>query len=481
MADEQTKTIPVSELSPGDILASDVGIYDDLKSGTLITEQLLDLINKLPDISEVTIVAGDSETPADSVEQEPGSDQSESTDIGNLISSRIEAALSKKVSASQDNLQELSQNKNIDLSAMDKADQGEAINILNFVEGAKEDIQQIESGPKLERESLYGELVHKTQKVDNIYSSLLSGRAEAVDMLEQMVGQFINETGPNRDASLLLKDVINHPVTYLANHCLNVAVVSIATAIELTKLMENLLNDPQVQKDMGLLQKIRNKTFDREELTKLGYAAFVHDIYFKKVFPNLKPTDRMDDLTSRSHIEKHPSESYHLLRKFDMDYHVNRAVLQHHERMDGTGFPDGITGRMFSKYTAVMSFADRYVSLTQPNPFSPVVHPTAALKHMLSREKAGFDNDVLISFAHASTMVPIGSWVALENGQVGYACTRVEGAKLPLIRVVMTLTGEPLSQDKQVDPNQDGFRIKQLLMHQQLVRINEKYLTFYIR
>jgi len=232
---------------------------------------------------------------------------------------------------------------------------------------------------------------------------------------------------------------------------------------------------------MNLLRIIRFKTFTKEELVKLGFAAFVHDIYFKKAFPGLTPNRKLGTLSDQSNIEKHASESYHIMKGFEMDYHVNKAVLQHHERVDGSGFPDGVTERMFSKYTSIISFAERYVSLTQANPFNPVYHPTAALKHIMTKEKEGFDTDVIISFAKASTMVPIGSWVQLENSLIGYASTRIDGSNLPMIRAVMQENGESLPTPREFHAALPGNRVSKLLMKEQLAAINRDYKTFYTK
>lgn len=403
--------------------------------------------------------------------------------MDDLIAKRIDDAFSRNAltaDASPDNLNTISEQKNINLDSMDRNERADAIKILNIVGQAWHETEQILKGPKLEKTSLANRFQQRANNVDTVYGGLISGRHEAIKILETMASGFIDEAGPNQDASLLLKDIISQEQRFLANHCLNVAVVSLATAIELNKMMTGKLDDPNLQKDINLLRAIRLKTFTREELIKLGFAAFIHDIYYKKVFPHLKHSDALNALADRSNIERHASESYHLMRQFEMDYHVNKAVLQHHERADGSGSPDGITDRLFSKYTAVLSFADRYITLTQPNPFSPLFHPTLALKRIMTTEKAGFDLDVMVAFAHAGTMVPIGSWVLLEDGTIGYSSRREEGQNLPLIHPVMRSSGEPIEAPSDIDPRYEGSRIRQLLLAEDLLAINPNYASLYL-
>ena len=156
-----------------------------------------------------------------------------------LISKRIDEATRNALApnATLDNLGVISEQKNINLDAMDRHERADAVKILNMVEQARLETERILNGPQLAKEPLAGRMQQRASTVDTVYGGLLSGRQEAVKILETMVSGFIDDTGPNQDASLLLKDIISQEQRFLANHCLNVAVVSLAAAIELNKMM----------------------------------------------------------------------------------------------------------------------------------------------------------------------------------------------------------------------------------------------------
>jgi hypothetical protein len=98
----------------------------------------------------------------------------------------------------------------------------------------------------------------------------------------------------------------------------------------------------------------------------------------------------------------------------------------------------------------------------------------------MTTEKRQFDLDAMVAFAHASTMVPIGSWVLLEDGTIGYSSRREEGQNLPIIHPVMKTSGEPIATPKDVDPRYDGYRIRQLLTAGDLMSINPQYVSLYL-
>ncbi len=398
-----------------------------------------------------------------------------------IISKGIENALKTKRKYALANVLDLSKQSNIDISHMNKRELEKTAEVFNTVADAKADIFRIESGQKFENKNLYTKIQSQIKELPNLHNDIVNFQRGTIGHLKDIIANFVLQTGPNKNSSLLLKDIMNQESDFLANHSINVTIVALTTAIELTKLMEKKLLSNQFKKDSAELKIIEAKTFNQEELENLGTAAFVHDIYYKKIFPNLKHNHNLSGVKEMSHVEKHSSESYHIIRKFDIDFHVNKAVLQHHEKIDGTGAPDGILERIFSKYTSILSFAERYINLTQPNPFNKIVHPTVAIKHLLTVEKDGYDTDVLIAFAKAASMVPIGSWVLLENGLIGYSCARVDSSDLPIVKTVMKKDGNFLEKKEDVQVNTPGTRIKQLLLPRQLSQLNPKWLQTYFR
>ncbi len=477
--------IEVNKLKEGSILAEDIGVYDSLKAGTILTTSLIKTIQSINGIDLVKIRSFENDFEQEEAAKKVNGDkkhykqkisdmEEKNLDHADSISNKIDKMLARR-KVTIENVKEVGEDKNINFDSFDNNEKGEAVKILNSIETAMTQIEEIESKPKISKEPLLNKMIKKVKDVDDTFLGLINARQSAVKNLENIVSSFIDETGPNMDSSILLKDILMQPEKYLANHSMNVSIICVSTAIELTKIMTNKLNDPSIQKDFHLLKIIKNKTFNRQEIIKLGFAAFVHDIYFKKIYPDMSSDYKLTSLTDQSNVEKHASESYHLMKQFEMDYHVNKAVLQHHESIDGSGFPDGVTERMFSKYTAILSFAERYITLTHPNPFNSTLHPTTAMKKLLTVERNKFDTDILLAFTRSATMVPIGSWVLMENGYIGYSTNRIEGSNLPIIRAVMKSTGEKLDTFENKNPTEPSNRIDKLLQHKDLFLLNKDY------
>ncbi|HEO64436.1 MAG TPA: hypothetical protein ENI73_01055, partial [Spirochaetes bacterium] len=98
---------------------------------------------------------------------------------------------------------------------------------------------------------------------------------------------------------------------------------------------------------------------------------------------------------------------------------IELAILQHHEQLDGGGYPDGISERVINRYAKVLALADHYESLSFANPFTPAIGPVAAINQLLKKEKSAYDGDLLISFLKATSLFPLGSFILLSSGEIG--------------------------------------------------------------
>jgi HD-GYP domain-containing protein (c-di-GMP phosphodiesterase class II) len=76
---------------------------------------------------------------------------------------------------------------------------------------------------------------------------------------------------------------------------------------------------------------------------------------------------------------------------------VVKAVSQHHEQMDGKGYPDSLKGKDISIFAKIIFIADVFEALTSERPFKKAISPTEALKEM-SKMDGKFDPKILGHF-----------------------------------------------------------------------------------
>lgn len=252
---------------------------------------------------------------------------------------------------------------------------------------------------------------------------------------------------------------------YYSGHSIQVMLISLITALEQNRLVlekaKSLSKD-----DINQFIALQNRFFSLDDLVNLGLAALLHDVGLKKIMPDSESW-RKCEVHEHSTLELHPSEGYHLLKLLNVDYEVQRAIYQHSERMDGSGYPNGLYPRFFSKYTTVLMFAEYFVENTTDNPLSIQVRfPSEILLDILANRKAEFDPMVVSSFIRAASLFPIGSWVLLSNEEIGMVTGFKQSAlKSPMVRIFLNkqlqlvkpyeldLTVEPIKVAKPVSLN----------------------------
>lgn len=107
--------------------------------------------------------------------------------------------------------------------------------------------------------------------------------------------------------------------------------------------------------------------YSRDECFQIGKAGCLHDIGKSKVGQELR--NRIEELNSaqQEEMNRHTRYGYEIIRDSMPDLAPALVALQHHEREDGTGYPQGLTSDDIHPYTKIVAVANTYVDLTAPD------------------------------------------------------------------------------------------------------------------
>jgi putative nucleotidyltransferase with HDIG domain len=139
-------------------------------------------------------------------------------------------------------------------------------------------------------------------------------------------------------------------------------------------------------------------TADEEELRLLGTAAFLHDIGKINVPQNVLNKPGPLDADEWILMRQHPVWGREALASAaDLPEIVRTVVYQHHERLDGSGYPDGLGGDDLQPYSRIVALVDSFDAMTSPRPYRASHSPFGALS-VLKKESAGkLDHDLFTS------------------------------------------------------------------------------------
>ena len=154
-------------------------------------------------------------------------------------------------------------------------------------------------------------------------------------------------------------------------------------------------------------------------LATLGIGALLHDLGKRWINPSiLRNTERNrhEETIYATHCRL-GHDNLHSLGAVSQP--VLEAVLHHHERFDGSGYPDQLKGDEIHIAARVVGIADRFDKLTNPIDHRRAVSPSEALSIMWTKEKSAYDPVLLQLFVRAMGVYPPGSIVQLSDGRVG--------------------------------------------------------------
>ncbi len=138
--------------------------------------------------------------------------------------------------------------------------------------------------------------------------------------------------------------------------------------------------------------------FPLEKIELLRDAAYLHDIGKLAVAENiLNKTGRLTDEEWKK-IREHPVIGEEILKPIQLTEEVLAIIRGHHERFDGSGYPDKLSGTGIHIFAAVVSVADAYDAMTSARAYRPAMSREAAMAELVKGSGQQFDPKVVDAF-----------------------------------------------------------------------------------
>lgn len=179
------------------------------------------------------------------------------------------------------------------------------------------------------------------------------------------------------------------------------------------RLQRHSLNIAFLNGMMGYWLKLSD-----DEIQMLVMAGLLHDIGKARIPEQILYAPRK--LTDEEYevMKKHPIYSYELLDE-QFDDAVRDAVLHHHERPNGTGYPDGISGNAVSKFARITSICDVYDALVSVRDYKEARLPFDILAKMKKGDYVGLDPELTAIFVKNMVKYFRKKQVVMSDGSVG--------------------------------------------------------------
>ena len=172
---------------------------------------------------------------------------------------------------------------------------------------------------------------------------------------------------------------------------------------------------------VGLLSAFLAKQIGylEHEWTQVGLAGVLSDTGMAKLDKEMLYKDTPLTFQEMKKVKNHPTYSYRLIEKSPIiTQTVKLAVLQHHERMDGSGYPLGLNGRKIHPYARIIAVCDTFHAMTNKRYYKDKKSPFLALDDLDKEQFSGLDPTVVHTFIKSIAYLSIGAKVRLSNQSI---------------------------------------------------------------
>tara|TARA_R110002072_G_scaffold90500_8_gene202503 strand:- start:8303 stop:9646 length:1344 start_codon:yes stop_codon:yes gene_type:complete len=270
--------------------------------------------------------------------------------------------------------------------------------------------------------------------VNHLMESIRVGRSVNVLESSKAVDHIVDSVIRNQDALRWLTK-IKHQDAYTAEHSINVCILSATFA--------------------------RFLGHDEGEIRRIAISGLLHDVGKSRVPADILNKNGRLTVDELNIMKEHTTFGKDLLLSIG---HADRIAVDvahtHHERLDGKGYPRGLTASQIPYYAKIIALADCYDAITSSRCYDGARASMEALDIIYKCRGVQFDNDLAIDFIKCIGIYPPGAIVELNTGQVGIVIAANINNKLRPKVLLVRNKDKKIMSEKPVDLTNSEFQGK---------------------
>jgi HD-GYP domain-containing protein (c-di-GMP phosphodiesterase class II) len=272
-----------------------------------------------------------------------------------------------------------------------------------------------------------------TKNIQNLFERAQAQKSLSPEAVSLLANEITNSVIRNEYAITILTRIRHHS-TYQWEHAINCAILICGFALFL-----------------GL---------NRDTAQKMTLGALLHDIGVAKVPKGIINKPGKLSSNEMTVMKKHLVWGHQLCKRdgFD-DPIIMDMLINHHERLDGSGYPRGLKKEKLSKLARITAIIDVYDAMTGDKSYKKGEQPIIALRHLL-RQKDKFDQELVQKFIKYIGVHPVGSLIQLSNEKLAVVVegNRAEPLK-PKIKIFYSVKLQQHLKSKDCDLTSDTASI----------------------
>ena len=302
-----------------------------------------------------------------------------------------------------------------------------------FTDGKTTRIEEAEATPPPDRISAFSLILEARHRLELACAPNASrdNFADHIARVCALIGQALKL---NKDAAMATM-LLNREVRYSIRHSVDAAMI--------TQIVASFVG------------------MQESELASITAAALTMNISMLAKQDELQHHQQPLTDEERQIIHHHPLESRNLLLQFDVSDELWLNIVQdHHEAIDGSGYPAKKTGDDILLPTRIVSLSDIYCARVTGRDYRPPLRPNAALRAIFLGQGA-VEKFLSVQFIKALGVFPPGTPVRLTNGEIAIVTHQGEKANAPLVASVIGPRGVPFASPIKRDTSLSLYSVRE--------------------
>ncbi len=262
--------------------------------------------------------------------------------------------------------------------------------------------------------------------IEEIFQQATGGAALDVVRVKRSVEPMIDSISRNPDACIWLAR-LKQQDHYTYQHSLGASIWAVALG-----------------RQLGL---------PRSDLRSLAIGGLLFDVGKLRVEPELLNTDRQLTPEEFAELHKHVIYGAEMIGETGlMNTDVIAMVTHHHERHNGSGYPQGLQGDQIPIFARIAAIVDCYDAITSHRAYARAIAPSTAIKMLYDAKDVDFQAELVEEFIQAVGIYPAGTLVELSSGEVAVVVAEYRTRRLrPRVMVLLDADKRPLGNARTVD------------------------------
>ncbi|MAC33153.1 MAG: diguanylate cyclase [Haliea sp.] len=265
-----------------------------------------------------------------------------------------------------------------------------------------------------------------SQGVEEIFQHARDGAALDVVRVKRSVEPMIDSISRNPDACIWLAR-LKQQDQYTYQHSLGASIWAVALG-----------------RQLGL---------PRSDLRSLAIGGLLFDVGKLRIDPELLHTDQPLSAEEFAEMREHVRYGIEMLGETGlMNTDVLDMVAHHHERHNGSGYPQGLKGDSIPVFARIAAIVDCYDAITSHRSYASATSPSAAIKMLYEAKDIDFQAELVEEFIQAVGIYPAGTLVELSSGEVAVVVAEYRTRRLrPRVMIILDAEKRPVTGVHMVD------------------------------